>query len=89
MEIDYNYGWNNNNFMLYPKDTILNPNDTTILNSNDIYTNTNKKNRDNNVSKRKHPKDLKIKKEKVNHFPMAWTCYKDNTGNWICPLRGD
>tara|TARA_Y100000589_G_C27078845_1_gene598714 strand:+ start:968 stop:1168 length:201 start_codon:yes stop_codon:yes gene_type:complete len=30
-----------------------------------------------------------IKKEKVNNFPMAWTCYKDKQGNFICPLRGD
>lgn len=24
-----------------------------------------------------------------NNFPLAWTCYKNNQGEWTCPMRGD
>jgi len=99
MEIDSNYGWDNNNFMLYPTEIIYNQNINQNNNQNINQNNLNKNNVNNHHLKicntnHKQKKDLEIKikkkeKEKVNDFPMAWTCYKDNHGNWICPLRGD
>ena len=29
------------------------------------------------------------KKNNINTFPLAWTCYKDKNNCWNCPLRGD
>ena len=38
----------------------------------------------------KNPKNVQSKKssQKVNTFPMAWTCYKKD-GKFVCPMRGD
>lgn len=88
MEINNNYGWDNNDFMLYPNEITYNQNKEIVKNNNKT-TNLN-----NNIISHKinnicnNNKSIK-KKEKLNDFPMAWTCYKNNEGNWICPLRGD
>ena len=39
-------------------------------------------------SSSKNPKNTNKKSQKVNTFPMAWTCYKKD-GKFICPMRGD
>ena len=62
----------------------INENDTgdySLLNN----TNTAKKS---SVKIQKNTKDTNKKSQKVNTFPMAWTCYKKD-GKFICPMRGD
>ena len=38
--------------------------------------------------KNQKTKNMNRKSQKVNTFPMAWTCYKKD-GKFICPMRGD
>ena len=60
------------------------------INENDTGDYTLLKNTASSNTTIKKPKNVQSKKssQKVNTFPMAWTCYKKD-GKFVCPMRGD
>ena len=83
--INSDYGYNKKDFTLL--ETFENKKKNNEKQQHDMnnkkYKITKQVNRENNIVKNNTIQN------KVNTFPLAWTCYKNNSGGWTCPMRGD
>ena len=80
------------NFMCISSDYGYNKKDFNLINENTkSEKNVNFNNLKNNkVIEKKVIENFSSKSnQEVNTFPLGWTCYRNNNGKWICPMRGD